>query len=213
MAPLKYSIVGEQARYSALLPGPVVIVFRNCAGLFTSSTLLPENILLPLLSRLRFCRGYFFGDASANFPRAINSSRVDAFAVSVGTSRAKFLPRFFLCFWKRVFLPFVPDLLLPPRSERYCSTWNTKCKMGTFLFFYCSHRDCHFSGKSGKIKKFISLPREIGENQEIFTSHWNYVIFLHLKLAFLLEKKWNFHFVVLLFYYFTLCQVYHLILF
>lgn len=139
MAPLKYSIVGEQARYSALLPGPVVIVFRNCAGLFTSSTLFPENVLLPLFSRLRFCRGYFFGDASANFPRAINSSRVDAFAVSVGTSRAKFLPHFFLCFWKRVFLPFVPDLLLPPRSGRYCSTWNTKCKMGTFLFFYCSH--------------------------------------------------------------------------
>lgn len=128
---------GEQARYSALLPGPVVIVFRNCAGLFTSSSLLPENVLFSLLSRLRFYRSYFFGDASANFPRAINSSRVDAFAVSVGTraqssslvSSCAFGNGYFYRLF-RIALTYFFRLA----SERYCSTRDAECKTGTFLF-------------------------------------------------------------------------------
>lgn len=129
---------GEQ---TALLPGPVVIVFRNCTELFTSSSLLLGKVLLPLLFRLRFYRRYFFGDASANFPRAINSSRVDAFAVSVDTraqssslaSFRAFGNGYFYCLF-RIALTYFFRLAL----ERYCSTRNIECKMGTFFFFCCS---------------------------------------------------------------------------
>lgn len=134
---------GEQARYSTLLSGPIVIVFHNYAELFISSSLLPENIFISfafpvtVLPVFPVTVGIFFGDASANFPRAINSSRVDAFTVSVGT-RAQSSSLVSSCafgngtYFYRLFR-IALTYFFRFTSERYCSTWNIKCKTRTFL--------------------------------------------------------------------------------
>lgn len=120
---------GEQARYSTLLSGPIVIVFRNCAKLFISSSLLPENILLLLLFRLRFYRRYFFRRCVCEFPTSDKLLSGRCICCIGRYSRAKFLPCFFLCFWKRVFLLFVPD----------CSDLLLPLHFGTILF-YLKHK-------------------------------------------------------------------------
>jgi len=92
----------------------IIIVFRNCTGLFTSpSTRQRVSHLLPPCYGYCFTVGIFSVDRSANFPRAINPCRVDAFARSVNAQSFCLAS----CFWKqyfyRCFSDCSPDLVLP----------------------------------------------------------------------------------------------------